>query len=339
MTRLSRSVHCIARNNAALVRRVGVPCLLAACLLTVLTVVPRPQAAVPLLSTATLQCGDYTAANALPPMPADDISMVRELFRYLTRPHPAACGKRLQLGGQARVTVDGKSHLDGHKWACVDPEFSLTTSQECLVYSAGINNDWTFDWAAEALGCEVVALDPSINGSGSGGGAVHFYRYGLAGADSDDARGWRLRTLDTLVRALNHTGRTIQYLKMDVEGTEWGVIEQQARLGGHSVLANQVQQLAAELHLTNFLPVMLHTDFYRKQYETLYRLQEMGFYPFSYEPNLSSQVERVEIPGGGLEAVDAFEVAWVKTRCVERSGLWYASGGGGSAGFIRAPRQ
>ena len=46
----------------------------------------------------------------------------------------------------------------------MDPSVRPEKESECLVYSFGISNDWTFDEAMEQMGCRVVyAFDPSMN--------------------------------------------------------------------------------------------------------------------------------------------------------------------------------
>ena len=37
--------------------------------------------------------------HALPPLPEDDVDMLKQLFTYLTEPHPSACHKKAILGG------------------------------------------------------------------------------------------------------------------------------------------------------------------------------------------------------------------------------------------------
>ena len=211
-------------------------------------------------------------------------------------------------------------YTDGHKYVCMDPEFSLHTSSECLVYSFGISIDWSFDWDLEAFGCSVFAFDPTINASSdSGGGSLVFHKYGVGGQDGTvPGTGEQLRTLETFTRQLGHRGRLIHYLKMDAEDAEWAVLRQQAELGGRSTLAGSVQQLGVELHFMDHQPTERHMPFYRETYRSLLALQQMGFYLFWHEPNPLQRPEW-HVPGLDTNITYAMEVVWLRTRCVSYS--------------------
>jgi len=268
-------------------------------------------------------CRADMEVNLLPPMSADDDTMLKDLFTYLTRPNSRTCGRVLKFGGMAMRLEDGERleiFEDGHKYACLDPEFSLRSTDQCLVYSFGISDDWSFDWDMEAFGCSVYAFDPSIKTmSGHQNGSIFFLRYGIGQYDYKDDHDFRLRTLDTFVKRLKHTQRTIHYLKMDTEGAEWEVLRQQTGRGRDSVLWKNVQQMGLELHFSDHRPVRRHVPFYRQTYETFLRLQEMGFYLFSYEPNFSLKPD-MPVPGLRENLTDAMEVVWVKTKCAGGAG-------------------
>ena len=207
--------------------------------------------------------------------------------------------------------------LDGDKFVCVDPEFSLLTTDRCLVYSFGISDDWSFDFDMESFGCTVYAFDPTTNDTaGYQNGTIYFNKYGIGGWDGTDS-GMKIHTLDTVVAQLGHTGRTVHYLKLDVEESEWDVFKQQVERGHESTLFRSVEQLGVELHFTRHLPVTYYHEFYRRAYRSLLRLQEMGFYLFAHEPNPASQA--MEVPGFAGLVPSAMEVAWLKSRCVEQA--------------------
>ena len=172
---------------------------------------------------------------------------------------------------------------DGQKFVCMDPEFTLLTTDSCLVYSFGIATDWTFDWDMERFGCTVYAFDPSVRlESGHMNGTITFLKYGIGATDHVNDKGWEIRTLDSFVEYLGHKERTIHYLKMDVEVMEFEVLRQQL-MWRDSALVQNVEQLGVELHMTMFLPVWKHIEFYREMYQTFWVLQRVGFYPFYYE--------------------------------------------------------
>jgi hypothetical protein len=53
--------------------------------------------------------------------------------------------------------------LDGVKRVCMDDLIHDVIRGDCLVYSFGIGNDWSFEVAMNDLGCEVRAFDPTIS--------------------------------------------------------------------------------------------------------------------------------------------------------------------------------
>ncbi|KAF0288584.1 Methyltransferase-like protein 24 [Amphibalanus amphitrite] len=270
------------------------------------------------------------AVNVLPPMPATDQEMVRELFHYLSHPNRRTCRKVTRMGGGVIRGIRWPLAMDGHKYVCLDGEqLDMPHTDRCLVYSFGISNDWSFDDSMADFGCTVFSFDPSINMSSvARSELVHFRPVGIKGADGDDGdigasdgaddrRGWELLTLDTIAERLGHARRPIHYLKLDVEGAEWSVFRQQAALGAGSTLA-RVEQLGVELHFLTHLPPERHTDFYRGLYESLLALQSLGFYLFSFEENLGL-LDWVKIPGLGRNLTTAFEVVWLRSPCARQA--------------------
>ena len=217
---------------------------------------------------------------------------------------------------QALTLRTREQTVDGQKLVCMDPEFTILTSDRCLVYSFGIATDWTFDWDMERLGCVVHSFDPSINLTSSyQNGTITFLQYGIGGRDHVNERGWEIRTLDTFIKYWDHQDRTIHYLKMDVEAAEFEVLRQQVLLGDKSPLVQNVEQLGIELHFTSRLPVAVHVPFYRETYKTFLAMQRMGYYPFHYERNTIAEVD-MDVPGLDEKLVSAMVVAWLKTKCV-----------------------
>jgi len=278
---------------------------------SLLAVVYRHRQARPVLSSAPL-CRPNMAVRSLPPASDDDVTMLRDLFVYLTRPDTRACRKVAKLGGKPMQRHDSVPAMDGQKYVCMDREFSgLLTS--CLVYSVGVGADWSFDWDAEYLGCHVISMDPSVS-YGKQGGNIKFVQEGIGARDEMTSQGWPLRTLESALARQGHARQPVHVLKMDIEGAEWEVLRQQVQLGAESALASNVQQLAVELHMGRHVPLMSHISFYREAYATFLGLQSLGFYPFSYEQNYMHDLD-VLVPGLGEKVSLAIEVAWLKTAC------------------------
>jgi len=156
------------------------------------------------------------------------------------------CSNERRLGG------DFFNQMDGGKWVC-EPSTLADQGERCLVYSFGSNNDWTFESAVlnTAPGCEIHTFDPFISAPSFAPAGVHFHRYGLGHfslpAPSNDPNltltptSPQLVGLPAIVRALGHEERTIELLKVDIEGGEF------EGLGGGRWPA--VREVEVEVHL------------------------------------------------------------------------------------------
>ena len=135
---------------------------------------------------------------------------------------------------------------------CMDPvinPFAYVETMPCLVYSVGIRKDWTFDEAMENYGCEVFSFDPSMGQSDHDHSKkVHFKNLALGSRNYvDEKTNWKYQTLDSIHEMLSplHGMQTIDYLKIDIEGGEWEVMQQVIESG----MLSQVRQMFVEFHL------------------------------------------------------------------------------------------
>eukprot|EP00741_Cyanophora_paradoxa_P006474 tig00001003_g6267.t1 len=135
---------------------------------------------------------------------------------------------------------------DGGKWVCGVEE--LRRAYPCVVYSFGSHADPSFELAvrAEAAGCEAHTFDPFLNATGRAamealGGALTFHAAGVAGSGAGPSGA--LRTLGSIASGLGHGA--LEVLKMDVEGAEFGVLED-LLAGGPGLPA--VRRLLVEVH-------------------------------------------------------------------------------------------
>ena len=44
--------------------------------------------------------------------------------------------------------------IDGDKWMCLDEKYNIKP-KDCLIFSFGINNEWSFDDEMDKFGCKV----------------------------------------------------------------------------------------------------------------------------------------------------------------------------------------
>jgi len=131
----------------------------------------------------------------------------------------------------------------------------------CKAFSIGIDYKWDFDdYALKDLKCEVWSFDPSMaEGKYQRGPLHHFDRTGIADMDGVNegastlyarngvtATNYKVHTLRTLMN-----DRGVQYLdiiRMDVEGAEWGVLEQWTK----DNMWPYIGQLLLEVHMYPF---------------------------------------------------------------------------------------
>jgi len=126
--------------------------------------------------------------------------------------------------------------IDGGYNLCMDRGMMPDWRRGCLVYSFGINDDWTFDETMERYGCQVFAFDPSMNSSDHDHTAnIHFYQLGIAAENvvKHPTTGWKLLTLDSIYAMLQprHGDVIIDFLKIHIDGPEWEVIPQMIASG------------------------------------------------------------------------------------------------------------
>ena len=227
-----------------------------------------------------------------------------EIIEYIEWKNATSCRLAHDLGGH--VHPEG---VDGQKAVCMDPQVR-PTSGNCLVYSFGISNEWSFDEAIQKLGCEVFSFDPSMNIKDHDHGAgIHFRKIGLGHRDEelDDPAtkkyNWTLRSLDSIYRELGHRGRIIDYLKIDVEHAEWTALPQILKSG----MINWVRQLAVEIHL----PEKGGLDQFRSRAAVLRSLEEYGMIRFDSKYNPWSADWNTDVDFQGFFS---YELAWWNSK-------------------------
>ena len=149
------------------------------------------------------------------------------IIAYFHWRNSSSCKLSHDFGGQM---LHYPSAFDGQKAICLDARVR-PPADHCIVYSFGINNEWSFDEAMEKYGCQVYAFDPSMNvGIHNHSKNIHFYNFGLGDRDyvTKDDRNWTMKTLSSIYQMLVplHGNVVIDYLKMDIEFSEWDVIPQ-----------------------------------------------------------------------------------------------------------------
>ncbi|KAK3601533.1 hypothetical protein CHS0354_027675 [Potamilus streckersoni] len=250
------------------------PCIVYSFTSTMATITQQPE-----------QGKNVDFGNSLYQSPSSDIIMLpsKEKIRNMTHREVAnlyhSYINSLQVLCRRVVRV---GFLEDGGWEiCEDSNYR--PHRPCLVYSFGINYDYSFDDdIVRRYGCEVHSFDPSMrNESDHRRGALgYFHNLGLGDFNQVNPSGWQLKRLGTIQKELGHTNKKIDVLKMDIEEWEWRTIPDMLKSGALS----NVQQFVTELHINlHFEPM---EEAYKMGLSTLKDLYDEGFRIFWTHRNL-----------------------------------------------------
>ncbi|KAK3108889.1 hypothetical protein FSP39_018023 [Pinctada imbricata] len=136
---------------------------------------------------------------------------------------------------------------DGGWDICNDERFRPRSP--CIVYSIGINYDFSFDDAIERIfRCDVFSFDPSMDiGDQNRSNHIKFYKLGIGDKNEEvifRGKVWKLKTLKEIQEMLGHTNKRIDILKMDIENNEFQTLPDMIRSGA----MKNVAQFCVEFH-------------------------------------------------------------------------------------------
>ncbi|KAI9553598.1 hypothetical protein GHT06_021519 [Daphnia sinensis] len=246
---------------------------------------------------------------------ATESMTAEEIYRYLHWTNSTSCQTAIDFGLRI-LKNDGVIAPDGYTAVCLDQSISPVFNN-CLVYSFGIHNQWTFDEDMADFGCHVYSFDPSMNvGNHNRSERIHFYDIGLDGKNRlHPTTGWKMRTASSIYHMLTsqHGATTIiDVLKMDIEFSEWDAIPQMLQSG---FLTDKVKQLAVEIHFNPDDPL----EAFRHRVQILRNLEATsqnrgagGFVRFSSRPN--PWLKRPLKVLGGREDYTGLELAWYNSK-------------------------
>ncbi|KAI8064543.1 methyltransferase domain-containing protein [Gongronella butleri] len=125
----------------------------------------------------------------------------------------------------------GNINKDGYKIACPEPYYA----PDCLVYSFGSNGNFEYEMSVlNEFNCRIHTIDqdkyPSIAN-------VEFTQAKIGKCSN-------CRTVKSIIRSNGHLNSTISALKIDIEGSEWDVLD--------DVFADNVNQIQMEIHSPTF---------------------------------------------------------------------------------------
>lgn len=222
----------------------------------------------------------------------------QQVIDYFYWANASSCRLSHAFGGKMMKNPSG---LDGQKSVCLDPVEVAPKPGNCLVYSFGINDEWSFDDAMEQYGCQIFAFDPSMKlGDHKRSEMIQFYKMGIGIKDHINNAKWKINTLQTIYKNLGHEGKIIDYLKMDIEGGEWDVLAEILKSG----MMPKVRQLAVEFHWYKTTPL----NGYRFAVALIKSIEDSGLVRFDskYNPWFKMQIPSL----GNYSGPVGFEIAW-----------------------------
>ena len=113
-------------------------------------------------------------------------------------------------------------------------------SDDKIAYSFGICDDVSWDKAMTSRGYDVFMYDHTIDGLPEENPRFHWSKLGISDGAAQDNR---LKTLDELIKQNHHEDKRSMILKIDVEGAEWGFIENTS-----SETLSRFSQILIEFH-------------------------------------------------------------------------------------------
>lgn len=238
---------------------------------------------------------------------------VQEIIQYFFVTNSSSCKLSVDFGFSLGKSETFGMAPDGFKSVCLDLGIRPTFNN-CLVYSFGVRDDWSFEEEMEKYGCDVYAFDPTTGKEDHQHSKnIWFFDIALGGLDVDrhTRKSWKVRTLSSIYEELQkkHGSRVIDVLKVDIEFSEWKTLDQIYRSG----ILRKVKQIAMDVHLRERSSLQT----LRKCYKMIRSLErDYGFYRFNSRP---SPWANVYLNAWGRRGNYAFEMSWYNSQYLNNS--------------------
>ena len=258
----------------------------------------------------------------------DDLTL-DQITAYLSWTNKSSCRLALYFGG--KVLYD---YVDCQRAVCLDmaviPELPseefywvsgasvngvVVDYTKCLVYSFGIHNEWSFDEDMEKFGCHVYSFDPAMNSINlNRTSKIHFYNLGLGDRDetwhNDSKKNWTMKSLDSIYNnLLRHQGKIIDYLKIDIEFSEFIALPQILASG----MMDRVRQLGVEVHLDNMNEINSSLKKIRDRVNVIKSLEDYGLVRFDSLVNPWAYYSCV-VDGVDWTEYTAYDLVWYNPK-------------------------
>ena len=171
-----------------------------------------------------------------------DAKYTQEFFQdFIHNPHHSFCKQVKIFGGHYNSFC---KNFTGQKFVCLDDFIKDISNGECLIYSFGVTNNWSFEDLMDELECKVYVFDGSVNHPERRGKNIHFENI-FVGPENIETK--HMQTIPTILARYGHTKTKISYMKLDIEGHEIKILPHALDKG--SLVG--VQQIGMELRLND----------------------------------------------------------------------------------------
>lgn len=132
-----------------------------------------------------------------------------------------------QVNGICKKILIGDIHKDGYKIGCLD----FYKKDKCIVYSLGSNGDFRYEEEIyNRFNCEIFTIDKDDFDAPS---YIKFKKSTIGDCDE-------CKTINEILIENNHKDLIINAFKIDIEGSEWSILEQ--------IFNNNFMQIQIEIH-------------------------------------------------------------------------------------------
>jgi hypothetical protein len=140
--------------------------------------------------------------------------VIDKFHEFIQNPMISVC-KELKKFDGAHTTKC--KYTDGSKFIWMADLISDIKNGECIIYSFGIDEDWSFEDVMSKLGCQIYAHNPTVGYPRKKNENIFFEKVGVA--SKTDLKN-NLKDLKSILLGNCHTNTKISYLKMDTEEYE-----------------------------------------------------------------------------------------------------------------------
>ncbi|CAF2999325.1 unnamed protein product [Rotaria sp. Silwood2] len=182
---------------------------------------------------------------------------------------------------EQRLGING----DGGKWIC--DVYRLKQLKSCLIYSLGSNGEFSFENETKLYlpNCDIHTFDMKEFNCTN---ICTFHKVKIGNGLNGT------KTLRMIMSELNHSQRTLDILKIDVEGSEYEFFDDVFNTSDH--LSKNIHQILVEIHLAPIIRHVGSNTVY--EFKKIHRLFELfhknHFVIFHKEVNLYSPHETFE---------------------------------------------